>query len=93
MDRAILSPRILPSGTIDRRDRQLPTWAFEDYEDWPDFRAGAFFGLEMAGLTEELDAVSLAEFAMCRWTTSTPPSLEALDGFARCCERRADIRQ
>ncbi len=38
-------------------------------------------------------AVDLAEFAMRRRTTSTLPSLEALDRLARCCERRAYIQQ
>jgi hypothetical protein len=57
--------------------------AFEEYADWLDFRAGAFFGLEIAGFSVELVPVDLAKFATWRRTTSTPPSLSALDQFAR----------
>lgn len=57
--------------------------AFEDYADWLDFRAGAFFGLEIAGFSVEFVAVDLAKFAAWRRTTSAPPSLAALDQFAR----------
>ena len=34
--------------------------AFEDYEDWLDFRAGMFWGLEMAGFTVNLVQVNLS---------------------------------
>jgi hypothetical protein len=57
--------------------------AFEDYADWLDFRAGAFFGLEIAGYSVEFVPVDLAKFATWRRTTSTPPSISALDQFAR----------
>jgi len=94
-----VGPRVPSTGAahLTERDNRLarstaPDIGFEDYKDWPDFRAGAFFGLEIAGFTEELVAVDLTEFAMCGWTTSTLPSLEALDRFARRCERRAYIQ-
>ena len=40
--------------------------AFKDYDDWLDFRAGTFFGLEIAGLTVELVAVDLKMFTKWR---------------------------
>lgn len=57
--------------------------AFEDYADWLDFRAGALFGLEMAGFSVELVPVDLAKFATWRRMTSIEPSISALDQFAR----------
>ena len=57
--------------------------AFEDYEDWLDFRTGMFWGLQMAGFTVELIPVDLAEFATWRQTTLILPSISALDRFAR----------
>lgn len=63
--------------------------AFEDYEDWLDFRAGMFWGLEMAGFTVNLVQVNLAEFAIWCTTTSIRPSISALDRFARSRDLRA----
>jgi hypothetical protein len=60
--------------------------AFEDYSDWLDFRAGSFFGLEIAGYSVEFVPVDLDKFENWRRTTSTPPSLSALDQFARSLE-------
>jgi hypothetical protein len=57
--------------------------AFEDYEDWLDFRTGMLWGLEMAGFTVSLVPVRLAEFAVWREKTSILPSISALDLFAR----------
>lgn len=57
--------------------------AFKDYEDWLDFRVGMFWGLGMAGFTVDLISVDLAEFGRWRRTTSTGPSISALDRFAR----------
>src|SRR5271156_1949282 len=45
--------------------------AFKDYDDWLDFRAGTFFGLEIAGLTVEFVAVDLKMFTTWRQATST----------------------
>jgi hypothetical protein len=62
--------------------------AFKDYEDWLDFRVGMFWGLGMAGFTVDLISVDLAEFAQWRRTTSTAPSISALDRFARSRDLR-----
>jgi hypothetical protein len=63
--------------------------AFEDYEDWLDFRTGVFWGLEMAGFTVNLVPVDLSEFAIWRETTSINSSISALDRFARFRDLRA----
>jgi hypothetical protein len=57
--------------------------AFEDYEDWLDFRTGMLWGLEMAGFTVSRVQVSMAEFAVWCATMSILPSISALDRFAR----------
>ena len=57
--------------------------AFEDYEDWLDFRTGVFWGLEMAGFTVNLVRVNLAEFVIWCTATSIILSISALDRFAR----------
>ena len=56
---------------------------FDDYEDCLDFRAGTIHGLEIAGFTVEMVPLDLEKFAAWRRTTSTPPSISALDQFAR----------
>jgi hypothetical protein len=63
--------------------------AFEDYEDWLDFRTGVFWGLEMAGFTVNLVPVDLSEFAIWRETRSMISSISALDRFARFRDPRA----
>jgi len=63
--------------------------AFEDYEDWLDFRTGVFWGLEMAGFTVNLVRVNLAEFMIWCTATSILPSISALDRFARSRDPRA----
>jgi len=63
--------------------------AFEDYEDWLDFRTGVFWGLEMAGFTVNLVPVDLSEFAIWRETRSIISSISALDRFARFRDLRA----
>jgi hypothetical protein len=67
--------------------------AFKDYDDWLDFRAGTFFGLEMAGVTVELVTVDLAMFATWRQATSAEPSISALDQFARSRQLSVDRKQ
>jgi hypothetical protein len=57
--------------------------AFEDYEDWLDFRTGMLWGLEAAGYALEPIPVDLTEFAIWCRTISIPPSISALDRFAR----------
>ena len=63
--------------------------AFEDYEDWLDFRTGVFWGLEMAGFTVNLVRVNLAEFVIWCTATSIILSISALDRFARFRDLRA----
>src|SRR5271155_2022933 len=63
--------------------------AFEDYEDWLDFRTGVFWGLEMAGFTVNLVLVDLSEFEIWREMTSIISSISALDRFARFRDLRA----
>jgi hypothetical protein len=57
--------------------------AFQDYEDWLDYRMGTFWGLEMAGFRVELIPVSLSEFVAWRRLTSAALTISALDRFAR----------
>lgn len=64
--------------------------AFNDYDDWLDFRAGTFFGLEIAGLTVELVAVDLEMFTTWRQGATAQLSISALDEFARAQEARID---
>ncbi|HEY1453192.1 MAG TPA: hypothetical protein VGF57_06990 [Roseiarcus sp.] len=64
--------------------------AFKDYEDWLDFRAGTFFGLEIAGLTVELVAVDLEMFTTWREGATAQLSISALDEFARAHESWID---
>jgi hypothetical protein len=62
--------------------------AFQDYEDWLDYRMGAFWGLEMAGLTVEIIPVDLSAFIAWRRLTSAALSISALDRFARISNLR-----
>jgi hypothetical protein len=57
--------------------------AFQDYEDWLDYRMGTFWGLEMAGFTVEVIPVDLSAFIAWGRLTSEAPSISALDRFAR----------
>jgi hypothetical protein len=57
--------------------------AFQDYEDWLDYRMGTFWGLEMAGFMVEIIPVDLSAFIAWRRLTSEAPSISALDRFAR----------
>jgi hypothetical protein len=57
--------------------------AFQDYEDWLDYRMGTFWGLEMAGFTVEIIPVDLSAFIAWRRLTSEALSISALDRFAR----------
>jgi hypothetical protein len=56
--------------------------AFQDYEDWLDFRDGSLWGLIMAGIDVAIIPVDLVAFVLWCRATSTRPSLSALDGFA-----------
>jgi hypothetical protein len=56
--------------------------AFQDYDDWLDYRTGTFWGLEMAGFTVEIIPVDLSAFIAWRRLTSEAPSVSALDRFA-----------
>lgn len=62
--------------------------AFQDYEDWLDYRMGTFWGLEMAGFTVELIPVDLSAFIAWRRLTSATLSISALDRFARISNLR-----
>ncbi len=64
--------------------------AFQDYDDWLDFREAALFALRMAGFNVKIIPVQIAAFANWRRWTSTSPSLSALDRFAREGQRRSD---
>jgi hypothetical protein len=57
--------------------------AFQDYEDWLDYRMGTFWGLEMAGFTVEIIPVDLSAFLAWSRRTSEALSISALDRFAR----------
>jgi hypothetical protein len=67
--------------------------SLQDYEDWLDFRQGSLWGLEMAGFKVEIIPVSLSAFEMWRRMKSTPPSISALDRFARVYARRVVSQQ
>jgi hypothetical protein len=67
--------------------------AFQDYDDWLDFRNGSFWGLEMAGFKVEIVPVSLSAFETWLRTTPTPPRISALDRFAGVYALRAAHRQ
>jgi hypothetical protein len=62
--------------------------AFQDYEDWLDYRIGTFWGLEMAGFTVELIPVDLSEFIAWRRLASAALTISALDRFARISKLR-----
>jgi hypothetical protein len=62
--------------------------AFEDYEDWLDYRMGTFWGLEMAGFTVELIPVDLSGFIAWRRLASAALTISALDRFARISKLR-----
>ena len=62
--------------------------AFQDYEDWLDYRMGTFWGLEMAGFTVELIPVDLSAFIAWRRLTSAALTISALDRFARVSNLR-----
>jgi hypothetical protein len=62
--------------------------AFQDYEDWLDYRMGTFWGLEMAGLTVEMIPVDLSEFIAWRRSASAALTISALDRFARISKPR-----
>ena len=62
--------------------------AFQDYEDWLDYRMGTFWGLEMAGFTVELIPVDLSEFIAWRRLAAAALSVSALDRFARISKLR-----
>jgi len=57
--------------------------AFEDYDDWLDFRTGMLWGLEMAGFTVSLVRLRLDEFVVWCEKISILPSISALDLFVR----------
>jgi hypothetical protein len=62
--------------------------AFQDYEDWRDYRMGTFWGLEMAGFTVEMIPVDLSEFIARRRLASAALTISALDRFARISKLR-----
>jgi hypothetical protein len=82
-------PSVVFAAHLSERDYELARFvipelrAFQDYEDWLDFRQGSLWGLEMAGFKVEIIPVSLSAFETWRRTTSTPPRVPELDQFAR----------
>src|SRR5579871_2839881 len=56
--------------------------AFEDYQNWLDFRTSALFGLEAAGFSVEQVTVDIGKFTRWSESTSITPSISALDEFA-----------
>jgi hypothetical protein len=82
-------PTVIFAAHLSERDYELARFvipelrAFQDYEDWLDFRQGSLWGLEMAGFKVEMIPVSLSAFETWRRTTSTPPGIPELDQFAR----------
>jgi hypothetical protein len=79
---------IVFAGHLSEQDYELARFVmpelrtFHDYEDWLDFRHGSLWGLGMAGFKVEIISVSLRVFEEWCRTTSTPPSICALDRFA-----------
>jgi hypothetical protein len=82
-------PSVIFAAHLSERDYELARdvipelRAFQDYEDWLDFRQGSLWGLEMAGFKVEVIPVSLSAFETWRRTASTPPCIPELDQFAR----------
>jgi hypothetical protein len=82
-------PSVIFAAHLSERDYELARdvipelRAFQDYEDWLDFRQGSLWGLEMAGFKVEVIPVSLRAFETWRRTASTPPCIPELDQFAR----------